>query len=497
MMNSKEILMVADAVSNEKGLEKSVIFEAIESALATATRKYHDRDNIDCRVAVDQQTGEFETFRVWTVLEEEDEEFEQGSHMTPEQAAEKDSALTIGGTWEEKIDNVTFGRIAAQTAKQVIVQKVREAEREIVIEEFKHRVGELVNGTVKKVTRDAAIVDLGGNAEAALPRDQMIPRENFRMGDRLRALLVDVRSEQRGPQLFLSRTSPEMLMALFRIEVPEISEEVIEIRAAARDPGSRAKIVVSTNDGRIDPVGACVGMRGSRVQVVSNELASERIDIIPWDDNPAQLVINAMAPAEVASIIVDEDSHTMDIAVEEENLAQAIGRNGQNVWLASELTGWSINVMSVEDAAIKQQQETSSLIELFTQAMEVDEELAEVLVQEGFTTLEEIAYVPLDEILAIEGFDEEIANELRNRAKDALVTRAIASQEDLSAANVAEDLLTMEGMDDQLALQLARKGILNMEELAEQSIDELMDIEDMDEERAGELIMTARAPWFA
>ncbi len=497
MMNSKEILMVADAVSNEKGLEKSVIFEAIESALATATRKYHDRDNIDCRVAVDQQTGEFETFRVWTVLEEEDEEFEQGSHMTPEQAAEKDPALTIGGTWEEKIDNVTFGRIAAQTAKQVIVQKVREAEREIVIEEFKHRVGELVNGTVKKVTRDAAIVDLGGNAEAALPRDQMIPRESFRMGDRLRALLVDVRSEQRGPQLFLSRTSPEMLMALFRIEVPEISEEVIEIRAAARDPGSRAKIVVSTNDGRIDPVGACVGMRGSRVQVVSNELASERIDIIPWDDNPAQLVINAMAPAEVASIIVDEDSHTMDIAVEEENLAQAIGRNGQNVWLASELTGWSINVMSVEDAAIKQQQETSSLIELFTEAMEVDEELAEVLVQEGFTTLEEIAYVPLDEILAIEGFDEEIANELRNRAKDALVTRAIASQEDLSAANVAEDLLTMEGMDDQLALQLARKGILNMEELAEQSIDELMDIEDMDEERAGELIMTARAPWFA
>ncbi len=497
MMNSKEILMVADAVSNEKGLQKDVIFEAIESALATATRKYHDRDNIDCRVAVDQQTGEFETFRVWTVLGEEDEEFEQGSHMTPEQAAEKDPALTIGGTWEEKIDNVTFGRIAAQTAKQVIVQKVREAEREIVIEEFKHRVGELVNGTVKKVTRDAAIVDLGGNAEAALPRDQMIPRESFRMGDRLRALLVDVRSEQRGPQLFLSRTSPEMLMALFRIEVPEISEEVIEIRAAARDPGSRAKIVVSTNDGRIDPVGACVGMRGSRVQVVSNELASERIDIIPWDDNPAQLVINAMAPAEVASIIVDEDSHTMDIAVEEENLAQAIGRNGQNVWLASELTGWSINVMSVEDAAIKQQQETSSLIELFTQAMEVDEELAEVLVQEGFTTLEEIAYVPLDEILAIEGFDEEIANELRNRAKDALVTRAIASQEDLSAANVAEDLLTMEGMDDQLALQLARKGILNMEELAEQSIDELMDIEDMDEERAGELIMTARAPWFA
>ena len=499
MMNSKEILMVADAVSNEKGLDRNVIFEAIESALATATRKYHDRDNIDCRVSVDKGTGDYETFRVWTVVNEEDEEleFEEGFHLTPAQAKEKDSELELGDTWEEMIGNVEFGRIAAQTAKQVIVQKVREAEREIVIAEYKGRVGELVNGTVKKVTREAAIVDLGGNAEACLPRDQMIPRESFRMGDRLRALLIDVRSEQRGPQLFLSRTSPEMLIALFRIEVPEISEQVIEIRAAARDPGSRAKIVVSTNDGRIDPVGACVGMRGSRVQVVSNELASERIDIIPWDDNPAQLVINSMAPAEVASIIVDEDRHTMDIAVEEENLAQAIGRNGQNVRLSSELTGWTINVMSVEDAAIKQQQESSTLIDLFVEAMEVDEELAEVLEQEGFTSLEEIAYVPLDEILAINGFDEDIANELRNRAKDALVTRAIASQEDLSAANVNDDLLTMEGMDDQLALQLARKGILSMEELAEQSIDELIDIEGLDEQRAGELIMTARAPWFA
>ncbi|MYA67086.1 MAG: transcription termination/antitermination protein NusA [Gammaproteobacteria bacterium] len=496
-MNSKEILMVADAVSNEKGLDKGVIFEAIESALATATRKFHDRDNIDCRVSVDQNTGEYETFRVWTVLEEDDEEFEQGSHMTPDQAREKDPGLELGGAWEEKIDNVAFGRIAAQTAKQVIVQKVREAEREIVIAEYIHRVGELVNGTVKKVTRDVVIVDLGGNAEACLPRDQMIPRESFRMGDRLRALLMDVRSEQRGPQLFLSRTSPEMLIALFKIEVPEISEQVIEIRAAARDPGSRAKIVVSTNDGRIDPVGACVGMRGSRVQVVSNELASERIDIIPWDDNPAQLVINSMAPAEVASVIVDEEKHTMDIAVEEENLAQAIGRNGQNVRLSSELTGWTINVMSVEDAAIKQQQESTSLVELFTESMDVDDELAEVLVQAGITSLEETSYVPLDEILAIDGFDEEIADELRNRAKDALVTRAIASQEDLSAANVNEDLLTMEGMDDELALQLARKGILSMEELAEQSIDELIDIEGLDEQRAGELIMTARAPWFA
>ena len=495
IMMSKEILMVADAVSNEKGVSRAVIFEAIESALATATKKLYDREEIECRVSVDQDTGEYETFRVWTVVDEE-EYLEEGSQYTLEQAAERDKALVIGDTWEEKIDNVEFGRIAAQTAKQVIVQKVREAEREIVISEYDDRVGELVAGTVKKVTRDNIICDLGNNAEALLPRDQMIPRETFRIGDRLRALLKEVRSEQRGPQLFLSRTSPEMLIELFKIEVPEISEEVIEIKAAARDPGSRAKIVVSTNDGRIDPVGACVGMRGSRVQVVSNELANERIDIILWDDNPAQLVINSMAPAEVASIIVEEDSHTMDIAVEEENLAQAIGRNGQNVRLSSELTGWTINVMSEEEAAAKQQQEASNFIELFMEKLDVDEEVAEVLVQEGFTSLEEIAYVPLDEILGIEGFDEEIANELRNRAKDALLTQAIASEEDLSSANIADDLLNLEGMDDALALALAKIGILSMEDLAEQSIDELMGIDNMDEERAGKLIMTARAPWF-
>lgn len=487
--------MVADAVSNEKGVSRAVIFEAIESALATATKKLRDDEEIDCRVAVNRSTGEYETFRVWTVVEDEDY-LEEASQLTLEQAAEKDESLAIGDTYEEKIDNVEFGRIAAQTAKQVIVQKVREAEREIVISEYEHRVGELVAGTVKKVTRDNIIVDLGNNAEALLPRDQMIPRETFRMGDRLRAILTEVSSEQRGPQLFLSRTSPDMLIELFKIEVPEIAEEVIEIKAAARDPGSRAKIVVSTNDGRIDPVGACVGMRGSRVQVVSNELANERIDIILWDDNPAQLVINSMAPAEVASIIVDEDSHTMDIAVEEDNLAQAIGRNGQNVRLSSELTGWTINVMSEEEAAAKQQQEASTFIEMFMQKLDVDEDVSEVLVQEGFTSLEEIAYVPLDEIIAIEGFDEEIANELRNRAKDALLTQAIASEEDLSSANIADDLLNMEGMDDTLALQLAEKGILNMEDLAEQSVDELIDIEGMDEERAGKLIMTARAPWF-
>ena len=494
-MMSKEILMVADAVSNEKGVDREVIFEAIESALAMATKKLNEEEEIDCRVVVDRKTGEYETFRIWTVVADDEYVNEYTQYML-EMVKDKDPSLEVGSVIEEKIDNVEFGRIAAQTAKQVIVQKVRDAEREIVLNEYKDRIGELVTGTVKKVTRESIIVDLGGNAEAILMRDQMIPRETFRMGDRIRALLVDVRPEQRGPQLFLSRTSPQMLIELFKIEVPEINEQIITIRAAARDPGSRAKIVVSTNDGRIDPVGACVGMRGSRVQVVSGELSNERIDIILWDDNPAQLVINAMSPAEVASIIMDEDSHTMDVAVEEDNLAQAIGRNGQNVRLSSELTGWTINVMSEEEAAEKQQQESVGLIEMFMSKLDVDDETAEVLVSEGFTSLEEIAYVPMDEILAIEGFDEEIAEELRNRAKDALLTQAIASEEDLSSMNVADDLLNMEGMDKELALELAKRDILCMEDLAEQATDELMEIQGMTEERAGQLIMTARAPWF-
>tara|TARA_Y100000385_G_scaffold83353_1_gene85395 strand:+ start:3857 stop:5353 length:1497 start_codon:yes stop_codon:yes gene_type:complete len=494
-MMSKEILMVADAVSNEKGVSREVIFEAIESALAMATRKRDEEEEIDCRVVVDRETGEYETFRTWAIVADEEYLVEE-TQLIMEQVNERKLNLSVGDTYEEKIENIEFGRIAAQTAKQVIVQKVRDAEREIVIEEYQGKVGELIAGVVKKVTRDNIVVDLGGNAEALLTRDQMIPRETFRMGDRLRALLIDVRSEQRGPQLFLSRTSPQMLIELFKIEVPEIAEEIISIRAAARDPGSRAKIVVSTNDGRIDPVGACVGMRGSRVQVVSNELSNERIDIILWDDNPAQLVINSMSPAEVASIIVEEDSHTMDVAVEEDNLAQAIGRNGQNVRLSSELTGWSINVMSLEQAREKQEQESTGFIELFVNRLDVDEDVAEVLVQEGFSSLEEIAYVPLDEILGIDGFDEDIANELRNRAKDALLTQAIASQEDLSKANIADDLINMDGMDDVLALALSKIDITCMEDLAEQSIDELLVIEGMNETRAGELIMTARAPWF-
>jgi len=494
-MMSKEILMVADAVSNEKGVSREVIFEAIESALATATKKRFEDEDVHCRVSVNRKSGNYETFRMWDVVADED--FEDPAHqLTLDQAQEKDPSLKIGDVWEEKIENTEFGRIAAQTAKQVIVQKVREAERDLIVAEYRDKVGQLVTGTVKKVTRESILVDLGGNAEALLPRDQMIPREMFRTGDRIRALLQDVRQEARGPQLFLSRTAPGMLIELFKIEVPEIADGVIEIRAAARDPGSRAKIVVSTNDGRIDPVGACVGMRGSRVQVVSNELANERIDIILWDDNPAQLVINAMAPAEVASIVMDEDSHTMDVAVEEDNLAQAIGRSGQNVRLSAELTGWAINVMSVEEARNKQQQEASTFITAFMNKLDVDEDVAELLVSQGFTSLEEVAYVPMEELLSIDGFDEDIAKELRNRARDALLTQAIASEEGLSSANVEADLLTMEGMDEGLALQLANKGVLSMEDLAELSIDDLMDIEGMDEERAGKLIMTARAPWF-
>jgi N utilization substance protein A len=399
--------------------------------------------------------------------------------------------------FEETVENVGFGRIAAQTAKQVIVQRVREAERAQIVDQYRGRVGELVAGSVKKVTRDNIIVDLGNNAEGLLPRGNLVGRETFRVNDRLRAILTEISTEIRGPQLILSRSCSEMLIELFRIEVPEIAEGVIQIRAAARDPGSRAKIAVKTNDQRIDPVGACVGMRGSRVQAVSNELDNERVDIILWDDNPAQLVINAMSPAEVESIVVDEDTHTMDVAVSEDNLAQAIGRSGQNVRLASELTGWMINVMSTEEAQEKQEAEVGQVLQLFVERLDVDEDVAEVLVEEGFTTLEEVAYVPLEEMMAIEGFDEEISEELRARAKDALLTMAIASEEQLGANEPADDLLNMEGMDRHLAFILASRGIVTMEDLAEQGVDDLMEIPGMDEERAGSLIMTARAPWFA
>jgi transcription termination/antitermination protein NusA len=492
---AKEILLVADAVSNEKGVDKELIFQAIESALAMATKKRFDEDST-IEVSINRQTGDYETFRLWDVVAD-DVMAELGKQLYVQEAREKKSMLAAGEVYREKIENAEFGRIAAQTAKQVIVQKVREAERAQMVDEYRDRMGELISGTVKKVTRDSIIVDLGNNAEGLLPRDQLIGREIFRMGDRIRTLLQEVRNESRGPQLFLSRSCPEMLVELFKIEVPEIAEDIIEIKGAARDPGLRAKIAVKTNDGRIDPVGACVGMRGSRVQAVSNELGGERVDIVLWDDNPAQFVMNAMSPAEVESIVVDEDARSMDLAVSEDNLAMAIGRGGQNVRLACDLTGWNINVMSVADWQTKQQTESGSYIQVFMSALDVDEDVAAVLVEEGFTTLEEVAYVPLEEMLAIDGFDEDIAEELRARAKDALLTQALASEERLEGAAPAEDLLNMEGMDPALAAIFASRGIVTMEDLAEQSVDELLGIEGIDATRAAALIMKAREPWFA
>jgi N utilization substance protein A len=497
---SKEILLVVDSVSLEKGVPKDVIFDAIESAMAMATKKRYTED-AEFRVAIDRESGEYDTFRTWTVVdyeEEDEEEPNPDAQYSLEEAREIKADAELGDVLEEPVESVEFGRIAAQTAKQVIVQKVREAERAMVVEAYLPRLNELVGATVKKLGRDSIIVDLGNNAEGILTREHLIPRETFRVGDRLRALLVDVRPENRGPQLILSRTAPQMLIELFKVEVPEIAEDVIEIRGAARDPGSRAKIAVKTNDGRIDPVGACVGMRGSRVQAVSGELAGERIDIVPWDDNPAQLTINAMAPAEVASIVLDEETHSMDIAVTEENLAQAIGRGGQNVRLASDLCGWSLNIMTEEEAATKQEEESVKFMEDFKLALSVDEDVAAVLVEEGFSTLEEIAYVPLEEMTAIEGFDEEIVQELRNRAKDALLTKAIASEEALGDKAPADDLLEMEGMNRQLAYKLAANEIVSMEDLAELAIPELLDIEsELSEEVAGALILKAREPWFA
>lgn len=491
---SKEVLLVVESVSNEKGVPAGVIFEALELALATATKKRFE-DEVELRVVINRQSGSYETFRCWTVVEEAD--FDDPAHqVTVDMPRAVEANAKVGDVLEEKIESIEFGRIAAQTAKQVIVQKVREAERAQVVEAYRERLGEIISGTVKKVTRDSVIVDLGNNAEAMLAREDIISRETFRVGVRLRALLKEIRTENRGPQLILSRTAPEMLIELFRIEVPEIAEELIEVMGASRDPGSRAKLAVRSKDKRIDPQGACIGMRGSRVQAVSGELAGERVDIVLWDDNPAQFVINAMSPAEVAAIIVDEDAHAMDIAVAADNLAQAIGRGGQNVRLASQLTGWTLNVMTEADIQAKQQAETGDILQRFIDDLEVDEELAQVLVEEGFTSLEEIAYVPMEEMLSIDGFDEEIVNELRARAKDRLLTKAIANEEKLADAHPAEDLLSLEGMDKALAHELAVRGVVNREDLAEQSIDDLLDIDGIDAERAGKLIMAARAHWF-
>ena len=495
---NKEILAVVEAVSNEKSLPREKIFEALESALATATKKKYEQE-IDVRVEIDRKSGDFDTFRRWVIVEEVTQPTKE---ITLEAARFEDESLNVGDYVEDQIESVTFDRITTQTAKQVIVQKVREAERALVVDQFRDQEGEIITGVVKKVNRDNISLEiksegLPGNAEAVILREDMLPRENFRPGDRIRGVLYAVRPEARGAQLFVTRSKPEMLVELFRIEVPEIGEEVIEIKAAARDPGSRAKIAVKTNDKRIDPVGACVGMRGARVQAVSTELGGERIDIVLWDDNPAQFVINAMAPADVASIAVDEDKHTMDIAVEAGNLAQASGRNGQNVRLASQLSGWELNVMTVDDLQAKHQAEAHAAIDTFTKYLDIDEDFATVLVEEGFSTLEELAYVPMKELLEIDGLDEPTVEALRERAKNALTTLALAQEESLGDKKPADDLLNLEGLDRAIAFKLAARGVCTLEDLAEQGVDDLADIEGLTDEKAGELIMAARnICWF-
>ena len=532
---TKEILAVVDAVSNEKGVAKEIIFEALEAALASATRKRHP-DEVDVRVAIDRDTGEYDTYRRWEVVDDDaivmsadelpEPEVEAQSHgaahgethgegdgdeeepagprvFSPKteillsEAIKLNPDISAGDFVEEPIESVDFGRIAAQTAKQVIVQKVREAERAQVVEAYKDREGELVMGVVKRVDRGNVIIDLGGNAEAMISREELIPRELVRPGDRLRGYLREVRSEVRGPQLFVSRTAPELMIQLFTLEVPEIGEGLIEIMGCARDPGSRAKIGVRSMVPRIDPVGACVGMRGSRVQAVSNELAGERVDIILWDEDPAKYVINAMSPAEVVSIVVDEDSQSMDVAVGEEQLSQAIGRGGQNVRLASQLTGWELNVMTEIQAQEKSEAETDRVLKLFMEKLAVDEEVAMILMQEGFVGIDEVAYVPETEMLNIEEFDADMVRELQSRARDALLAREIASEEGISDAPPAEDLLALEGMDSELAAKLAHRGVITREDLAEQSVADLLDIAAIGADRAGELIMKAREIWFA
>jgi transcription termination/antitermination protein NusA len=493
---NKEILQVIEQVSAEKELDKEIIFDALEMALATAARKQFGED-IEARVAMDRKTGALSTFRRWKVFADDSNELETPSReLRLEDALDIDPNAEIDGFVEEPLDIAPTGRIVAQTAKQVVVQKVREAERAQVVEEFRDRVGTLIGGIVKRVDRNGVFVDLGGNAEGFIAREEMIPREAVRTQDRIKGFLREVRSEPRGPQIFLSRTAPEFIIELFKLEVPEVGQGLIRILGAARDPGHRAKIAVKSMDQRIDPIGACVGMRGSRVQAVSNELAGERVDIIPWDDNPAQFVINAMSPAEVVSIVVDEEAHSMDVAVDEEKLSQAIGRGGQNVRLASELSGWELNVMTAGEAEEKSESESRALIDAFKVQLDVDEEVAVILVQEGFSSVEEIAYVPTSELLAIEEFDEDMVEELRNRARDVLITQAIVKEEKLDQAEPADDLLELEGMERSIAYALASRGIRTREDLADQATDDLEDIEGLDAESAGKLIMAARAHWF-
>ena len=490
---SRELLMLVDALAREKNVERDIVFLALEMALASATKKRYHED-MEVRVAVNRETGEFEAFRRWVIVPME--EFENHEQQMLEKEIVEDHPdleLGIGDYYEEPLEAVEFGRIGAQAAKQVILQKIRDAEREQILNDFLERKEFLVTGTIKRMERGSAIVE-SGRLEAYLPKDQMILKENLRVGDRVRAYLSRIERGGRGPQLILSRIAPEFIMRLFELEVPEIEEGLLEIKAAARDPGVRAKIAVKSNDKRIDPIGTCVGMRGSRVQSVTNELAGERVDIILWSEDPAQFVIGALAPAEVSSIVVDEEKHSMDVVVDEDQLAQAIGRSGQNVRLASELTGWQLNIMTVDEAKSKSEVEFSGIRTLFMEKLDVDEEVADILVQEGFSTVEEVAYVPLTEMLEIEALDETTVNELRSRARNALLTDAIASEEKVE--NADEQLLNMEGMDNQTARLLVSKGVTTMEELADLAVDDLTELTGMEVERAKLLIMTARRPWF-
>ncbi len=496
-MADKDVLLVVDVFSNEKDIEKEVIFQAIESALESATVSRYEFP-IKARVSIDRITGENTTYRRWQVVEETDE-FPGGiefptTQISLQAAQVDDPEIEVDDFVEDEIEAAEFGRISAQAAKQVIIHKVREAERKKVADAYIDKVGELVTGVIKRIEKGSVYMDLGGNADAFIPREHMIPRETVRVGDRIRGYLKEVRTEVRGPQLYVSRTAPELLLALFRLEVPEVGEGLINVLGAARDPGSRAKVAVRSNDLRIDPVGACVGMRGSRVQTISNELNGERIDVILWNENEAQFVINSMAPAEIESIVVDEDKHTMDVAVSSDSLSQAIGRGGQNVRLATELTGWELNVRDVVEVNKDSEEVLHKLVEEFKQQLNVDQDIATVLAEVGFNSVEEIAYVPSSEMLEIDGFDAELVETLRSRAKDFLLINAIASEEKIETAEPAEDLLTMEGMVEELAFELASKGIITMDDLAEQAVDDLLDLTGMDEEMAAKLIMKAREP---
>jgi N utilization substance protein A len=489
---SREMLMLVDALAREKNVDPDIVFGALEMALASATKK-RVKGDADVRVEIDRETGDYEAFRRWQVVTEQELESEDNQILLVD-AQYDHPDIEVGDFVEEPLEAVEFGRIGAQAAKQVILQKIRDAEREQILNDFLERKEHLVTGVVKRMDRGNAIIE-SGRVEGFLHRDQMIARENLRVGDRVRAYLSKIERGGRGPQLVLSRTAPEFIMKLFELEVPEIEEGLIEIKAAARDPGLRAKIAVKSNDQRIDPIGTCIGLRGSRVTSVTNELAGERVDIILWSPDPAQFVINALAPAEVSRIVVDEDKHSIDVVVEEDQLGKAIGSNGQNVRLASELTGWELNIITEEEASSKKAKETETIRDLFMENLDVDEEVAQILVDEGFSTLEEVAYVPLAEMQEIEAFDEEIINELRNRARNALLTAAIAGEEKVEAS--AGDLLSLEGMDPETARLLAAKGVHTTEDLADLAVDDLVEMTEMDEERAKQLIMTARAPWFA